>query len=427
MSSVIVVPQGFSYVAGALLSTVFLVTGQSAVVSTQRKAAGIKYPQMYAEQKEVEASVEALKFNCAQRAHQNTLENLPIIYTTTLVAALKFPKVAAAACAFWSLTRVLYTRGYLSGDPARRNKNGGSLYNLAVLVLLGTSIYTAGSLMLAETRLHSPLVSSFTLQPSPIKRKAHSDDEDSPMYRDRAGRESSPSSSSENPTPPLAVQENSEESEDGGKVVKAKSLRTPPRKASTSAIDNHLIPRRRLSYPLQVKQPRILNLLAESRPVEDEVKSEAAFQRLVAAGAELPMQPRTPSTMSNRGRYPEEACEDDYQREETPSDDEGEDEPSYASSMSEPIAIRNRTPAGSVNGDDLNTMSISESPSFSSISSMAMDVDPSASPSISSLSSTPIHHWRYTPPPTTSVVRSNKRKLDDRSNKNCASIILTTS
>ncbi|KAF8832167.1 hypothetical protein HHX47_DHR1001084 [Lentinula edodes] len=149
MSSVIVVPQGFSYVAGALLSTVFLVTGQSAVVSTQRKAAGIKYPQMYAEQKEVEASVEALKFNCAQRAHQNTLENLPIIYTTTLVAALKFPKVAAAACAFWSLTRVLYTRGYLSGDPARRNKNGGSLYNLAVLVLLGTSIYTAGSLMLA--------------------------------------------------------------------------------------------------------------------------------------------------------------------------------------------------------------------------------------------------------------------------------------
>ncbi|KAJ4484934.1 hypothetical protein C8J55DRAFT_487936 [Lentinula edodes] len=158
MSSVIVVPQGFSYVAGALLSTVFLVTGQSAVVSTQRKAAGIKYPQssvarstpvLYAEQKEVEASVDALKFNCAQRAHQNTLENLPIIYTTTLVAALKFPKVAAAACAFWSLTRVLYTRGYISGDPAQRNKNGGSLYNLATLVLLGTSIYTAGSLMLA--------------------------------------------------------------------------------------------------------------------------------------------------------------------------------------------------------------------------------------------------------------------------------------
>ncbi|KAJ3786118.1 hypothetical protein GGU10DRAFT_352691 [Lentinula aff. detonsa] len=267
---------------------------------------------------------------------------------------------------------------------------------------------------LSEARLHSPLFSSYTLQPSPIKRKAHSDDdspEDSPMYQDRTGRESSPSSSSENPTPPLAIQETSEESEDGGKVHKTRSLRTPPRKAST---DNHLIQRRRLSYPRQVKQPRILNLLAESRPVENEVKSEAAFQRLVASGAELPMQPRTPSTMSNRGRYPEEACEDNDAREETPSDDEGDDEP-YALSMSEPIAIRNRTPAGSVNGDDLNTMSISESPSFSSISSMAMDVDiSSTSPSVSSLSSTPVNHWRYTPPPTTSVVRSNKRKLDDR-------------
>ncbi|KAJ3825626.1 hypothetical protein F5880DRAFT_207835 [Lentinula raphanica] len=266
---------------------------------------------------------------------------------------------------------------------------------------------------LSESRLHSPLISSFTLQPSPIKRKAHSDDEsleDSPMYRDRtSGRESSPSSSSENPTPPLAIQETSEESEDGGKTAKKKPLRTPPRKTST---DNHFIPRRRLSFP--VKQPRILNLLAESRPVENEVKSEAAFQRLVAAGAELPMHPRTPSTMSNRGRFPEEVCDDDYTREESPSDDEGDDEP-YVPGMSEPIAIRNRTPAGSVNGDELNTMSISGSPSFSSISSMAMDVDvPSVSPSVSSLSSTPINHWRYTPPPTTSVVRSNKRKLDDR-------------
>ncbi|KAJ3895522.1 hypothetical protein GG344DRAFT_73040 [Lentinula edodes] len=151
MSSVIVVPQGFSYVAGALLSTVFLVTGQSAVVSTQRKAAGIKYPQSSVARSTPvrEMLTRVHSFNCAQRAHQNTLENLPIIYTTTLVAALKFPKVAAAACAFWSLTRVLYTRGYISGDPAQRNKNGGSLYNLATLVLLGTSIYTAGSLMLA--------------------------------------------------------------------------------------------------------------------------------------------------------------------------------------------------------------------------------------------------------------------------------------
>ncbi|KAJ3760551.1 hypothetical protein EV360DRAFT_81071 [Lentinula raphanica] len=148
MSSIIV-PQGSSYVAGAILSTVFLLTYQSHVVSVHRKVAGIKYPQLYAEQKEVEASTDALKFNCAQRAHQNTLENLPIIYTTTLVSALKFPKVAAASIAIWSLARVLYTRGYVTGDPAQRNKKGGGLHYLPTLVLLGTSLYTAGSLILA--------------------------------------------------------------------------------------------------------------------------------------------------------------------------------------------------------------------------------------------------------------------------------------
>ncbi|KAJ3750651.1 hypothetical protein DFH05DRAFT_1518796 [Lentinula detonsa] len=149
MSSVIEVPQGSSYVAGALLSTVFLLAGQSHVVSVHRKAAGIKYPQTYAEQRETEASASALKFNCAQRAHQNTLENLPIVYATTLISALKFPKAAAAACVFWSLGRVLYTRGYVTGDPAQRMKKGGALHSLAILVLLGTSLYTAGSLMLA--------------------------------------------------------------------------------------------------------------------------------------------------------------------------------------------------------------------------------------------------------------------------------------
>ncbi|KAJ3721621.1 hypothetical protein C8R42DRAFT_667946 [Lentinula raphanica] len=148
MSSIIV-PQGVSYVAGALLSTVFLIMGQSHVVSVHRKAAGIKYPQMYAEQKEVDASVDALKFNCAQRAHQNTLENLPIIYTTTLISSLQFPKVAAAAVAFWSLARVLYTRGYVTGDPAKRLTQGGAFHNLATLILLGTSLYTASSLILA--------------------------------------------------------------------------------------------------------------------------------------------------------------------------------------------------------------------------------------------------------------------------------------
>ncbi|KAG5654715.1 hypothetical protein H0H81_007471 [Sphagnurus paluster] len=190
------------------------------------------------------------------------------------------------------------------------------------------------------------------------------------------------------------------------------------------------LPGRRLSFLL--KPPRIMNLLAESRPEENEVKSEAAFQRLITSGSELPVPPRTPRVIVDRGRYPEEAGPEESQREDTPSDDEGEqlDETPFAFSAhggSEPIAIKKpHTPADSLNGDDLG-MSTSES---SSLGFAAMDVDlvgripphdailanakqpPPGSPF--SMMSTPISQWRYTPPPTTSAVRSNKRKFDDR-------------
>ncbi|KAG6817727.1 hypothetical protein H0H87_004518 [Tephrocybe sp. NHM501043] len=189
------------------------------------------------------------------------------------------------------------------------------------------------------------------------------------------------------------------------------------------------LPGRRLSFP--IKPPRILNLLAESRPEENEVKSEAAFQRLINSCSELPVPPRTPRVFADRGRYPEEAGREELQREDTPSDDEDHtDETPFAFPIlapSAPIAIQNPRPhAGSVNGDDLS-MSTSESSSFGTA---AMDVDlvgrppfddsllanlkqPPGSPMTSSMS-TPINHWRYTPPPTTSAVRSNKRKMDDR-------------
>lgn len=125
-----------------------------------------------------------------------------------------------------------------------------------------------------------------------------------------------------------------------------------------------------------MKQPRILDLLAESRPEESEVKSEAAFQRLVASSSELPMQPRTPRSLTDRGRYPEEAGSDECQQ-ESPSDDDDDEgeEPPFAFysnfSSSEPINISKPRTPGSLNDDELNTMCISGSPSFSS----AMDVD----------------------------------------------------
>ncbi|KAG6877883.1 hypothetical protein C0993_002884 [Termitomyces sp. T159_Od127] len=449
MPTTFTLPDGVEYVAASLLSTVFVLVGHNINVGKWRKRSGIKYPQLYAEKAEVEASRNAPIFNCAQRAHANTLENIPVLYVTTLITAVKYPIVAATACGVWSLSRVFYTRGYLSGDPSRAASRPSFPTSSTDFALPSSSVATTSSVTLddpnvflqrfrrpsilapksgylSESRLHSPLASSFTLHSRRRSQSSLMFVEEPESDKERMLTDSS-SASSENSTPPLKQTEAKSE-EQKGKFSSRPPL-TPPRKRLSNAMDVQEpfspLPGRRLSFPL--KPPRILNLLAESRPEENEVKSEAAFQRLIHSCSELPVPPRTPRVAADRGRYPEEASREESQREDTPSDDDEQldDTPLAFSALapSAPIAIQKpHTSSGSVNGDDF-TMSTSASSSFGTA---AMDVDlvgrfpsdvrhltdvkqPPGSP-MNSTFSTPLNHWRYTPPPTTSAVRSNKRK-----------------
>ncbi|KAJ7282513.1 hypothetical protein C8J57DRAFT_1055870, partial [Mycena rebaudengoi] len=111
------VPDSLSYVAASFLSTVFVLVGQTLVVAKHRKAAGIDYPRAYAEKAEMDASPAAVKFNCAQRAHQNTLESLPAFYTLTLITSIKYPLLAATCLGLYTVGRVGYTMGYTTGKP----------------------------------------------------------------------------------------------------------------------------------------------------------------------------------------------------------------------------------------------------------------------------------------------------------------------
>jgi hypothetical protein len=145
---------------------------------------------------------------------------------------------------------------------------------------------------------------------------------------------------------------------------------------STPLAQSHIAPVSR-NLLSQLRTPRIRTILTESRTrVEDsEVKSEAAFQRLITSGSELPAQPRVPRAASDRGRYPEEAGhEEETPREDNSSDDDVEvdDQPfAFQAGGTEPITIsKSRTATNSVNGDEF-AMSIPESPGASSI----MDVD----------------------------------------------------
>ncbi|KAF8342842.1 uncharacterized protein EI90DRAFT_794953 [Cantharellus anzutake] len=116
-----------------------------------------------------------------------------------------------------------------------------------------------------------------------------------------------------------------DESEGGESEIQAneptRPTTPPPRLDSpfNPSISSDL-PRR---FPL--KPPRLLTLLSESKPVEEELRSEASFQRLLASHADLPIPfyPRTPR--SARGRFPESASFEDDDEEHTPSEDDESD------------------------------------------------------------------------------------------------------
>ncbi|KAI0800702.1 membrane-associated proteins in eicosanoid and glutathione metabolism [Fomes fomentarius] len=148
MSSGVVLSKEFAYPAAAVVSTFYLLFWQTLKVSHARKQAKVDYPQVYAEKAEAASNKNAYIFNCTQRAHQNTLEVLPVVIGSTLISGVTLPKTAAAICGTWVFFRVLYTIGYSTGDPKKRNLAGAAGVNiLALLGLIGTATYSVVSLI----------------------------------------------------------------------------------------------------------------------------------------------------------------------------------------------------------------------------------------------------------------------------------------
>lgn len=100
---------------------------------------------VYAEKSEAEKDAKKNIFNCVQRAHQNTLEVLPIFNTLLLVGGLKYPEISAGAGMVFLLGRIVYASNYSTGDPAKRTR--GAFAYLGLIALLGTSASTIYSLI----------------------------------------------------------------------------------------------------------------------------------------------------------------------------------------------------------------------------------------------------------------------------------------
>ena len=87
--AVLSLPQDYGYAISAGIGAVFMVMWKGVRVGMARKKYGVEYPDMY--------SKDSAVFNCIQRAHQNTLENLPQFFFLLTMGGLSSPRLAGAA------------------------------------------------------------------------------------------------------------------------------------------------------------------------------------------------------------------------------------------------------------------------------------------------------------------------------------------
>lgn len=126
------------------------------VVTKARRDAGVPYPHAYASKEQVDAAdsdnlrERLTRFNSAQRAHSNFLENHTNNLMLILVSGLRYPVAAAALGAFWSVNRVLFLNGYMDTskkEGAGRYKGIGHFF--AWIGLLGLSVKTGIDLVMS--------------------------------------------------------------------------------------------------------------------------------------------------------------------------------------------------------------------------------------------------------------------------------------
>mmetsp|Transcript_11893 Transcript_11893/g.20082 ORF Transcript_11893/g.20082 Transcript_11893/m.20082 type:complete len:184 (-) Transcript_11893:260-811(-) len=119
-------PPTYGFVAFTGAASYFLVQWQAVQVSLARRKYDVKYPKMYEDD---EDSV----FNCYQRAHQNTLESYPAFCMMLLLGGLAYPLLASGSGCIWIAGRVVYSKGYYSGDPDNRMQ--GAWNNIGMILL----------------------------------------------------------------------------------------------------------------------------------------------------------------------------------------------------------------------------------------------------------------------------------------------------
>ncbi|RFU80877.1 mapeg family [Trichoderma arundinaceum] len=143
MPFTLVLPDSYGFVLAAATSTIFVNSLHMLRTSKFRKASKITYPNAYATHEQAEKDPAAYKFNCAQRAHANYVENQTSALVALLIAGLNFPVASAICGATWAFGRTLYLYGYTSSAGPKGRSFGAYFAGAADLALKLMAVYTS--------------------------------------------------------------------------------------------------------------------------------------------------------------------------------------------------------------------------------------------------------------------------------------------
>lgn len=126
MSTASLLPADYGYVLAGLFATFAANITLMMGVGAARKKFGVKLPVLYATAAMIDpkgklkdqSCVDA--YNCAQRAHQNTVESMATVQIFAVVEGLMFPRFAGGCLALYAVGRVLYGYGYRNNGASGR-------------------------------------------------------------------------------------------------------------------------------------------------------------------------------------------------------------------------------------------------------------------------------------------------------------------
>ncbi|VFQ81689.1 unnamed protein product [Cuscuta campestris] len=136
MAGVEALPKEYGYVAIVLALYSALNSWMTFQVGKARAKYNVRYPAMYAS--EEDGNEKGKIFNCVQRAHQNSVENMSVFFMLMMVGGIRHPLVCALLGALYTVARYVYFVRYSSGVPEKRR----APWYFIVLVTFGLMIST---------------------------------------------------------------------------------------------------------------------------------------------------------------------------------------------------------------------------------------------------------------------------------------------